>query len=216
MELDQEQVESTAAGGQVPSGMILFPRRVFYVEAALYLVVAAAAFLAGYFMGRGDTRYREYIRMQLEAQQRIYVPGRILRHVGNRPAADEGAVVLALPAGKFPTERLPPEGIRPSLGQPRGNSRTTAAVLDLGGALEFADAAGKFGLNLPVRGKYHILIISAHVRRPADQSLPFGDVKEMEPYFQDPRAVVQESAYRWTLRELNLGANPLEVDFGGQ
>jgi hypothetical protein len=216
MEVGQEQVEAAAAKGQVPSGMILFPRRVFYVEAVLYLVIAVAAFLAGYFMGRGDTAYQEYIRQKLQTEQRIYVPGRLLRHAANHIVPDEGAVVVVLPADKFPPTRLSPEGIRPSTGQPHGNSRTTAAILALGGALEWADAAGRFALTLPARGNYYVLIISAHTRRPADEALPFGDVKEMEQYFQDPRAVVQEYSYRWKLRELNLGSNPLEVDFGGQ
>ena len=39
----------------VPSDKILFPRRMLYVEAVLYLTVAAAAFGLGYLAGRGGS-----------------------------------------------------------------------------------------------------------------------------------------------------------------
>ena len=39
----------------MPSDKILFPRRMLYVEAVLYVTVAAAAFGLGYLAGRGGS-----------------------------------------------------------------------------------------------------------------------------------------------------------------
>lgn len=36
----------------MPAGMILFPRRMLYVEAVLYLLIAAASFGVGYLIAR--------------------------------------------------------------------------------------------------------------------------------------------------------------------
>ena len=45
-------------GPPLPSDLILFPRRVVYVQAVLLLAVIAAAFGAGYYIGRGDATYK--------------------------------------------------------------------------------------------------------------------------------------------------------------
>ena len=61
----------------VPSDKILFPRRMLYVEAVLYVTVAAAAFGLGYLAGRGGSSAagkEDAARLQM----RVPVEGKVL------------------------------------------------------------------------------------------------------------------------------------------
>ena len=141
----------------VPSDKILFPRRMLYVEAVLYVTVAAAAFGLGYLAGRGGSSAAG--KEDADVQMRVPVEGKVL--LDPRTGAkrgDEGAVVIVLPAGKLPGKRLPIAGLRPGDPPPAEGDATSAALAEFGGAAARADASGNFTLSVPAAGSYRILV----------------------------------------------------------
>jgi hypothetical protein len=199
----------------MPSDTILFPRRMFYVEAVLYLVVAVVAFTLGYFVGRGSATPDKPTQEQVEAANRVPVLGRVIYDPGlGRSVGDEGAVVIALPADKFPDPRLGSEGFVPFGLQSKENPRDLPALQQLGGAYARANEAGDFSLFVPGRGKYRFLIVSRHATRLGESSPDSGEIADMEKYFDRAQPVIRSFKYRWMLKEITADAGPIDVDFG--
>ena len=73
-------------GRPLPRGMILFPRRIYYVQGLLFLTVALAAFGSGYFIGRGDATYRQ--KIDQEEARRVQISGKLVYDQGG------GSIVL--------------------------------------------------------------------------------------------------------------------------
>ena len=203
------------AGQGVPQGMILFQRRTYYVQGVLFLLLAVAAFGSGYFIGRGDATVK--LENELEEASRVRVPieGKLFYFPGTgQVAGDFGAVVIALPEGRFPEKPLPIDGIRPQDPPPDEGQRTVRLIRELGGAYARADADGNFLTEAPDQGKYRLLIISNHAARPQGVEVDEVDLVEMEKYFALADHLINRFKYRWELREINIGTNPIEVDFG--
>lgn len=203
------------AAGSVPSGMILFPRRMFYVEASLYFVIAVAAFGAGYLVGHGAANSEKQSAENAMAQSRVPVEGRISYDTGiGITKWDEGAVVFVLPMDKsLPTEkRLLPADLRPTDPPPTRDHRMIRRLQDFGGDYARTDKAGNFHLFLPKRGKYRVLIVSNHGSRGPDAPLPATDSGEMERYFEHPEDLIQSAKYRWTVEDFHLGSPALDVE----
>ena len=199
----------------VPSGMILFPRRMLYVQAILYPVIAVVALLAGYFIGRGGATDAERSGQKVAAGDRVPVEGKVVYDPGTgSPVGDEGAVVIVVPLGVYPTSRLLAEAIRPSDSPLPESHRTLSMIRGLGGGYGRADASGEFSFFLPDRGKYRVLVISRHTTRPRNAKVSEVDLAEMGKYFEQPSQLVRTCKYRWTSEEIDLGTKPVEVDFG--
>jgi hypothetical protein len=212
-------VERSDRGVPVPSDMILFPRRVLYVQAVLYVVLAAAFLGLGYFIGRGDIREERQAEKHKREQQTIYVDGKVVYNPGTgRIAGDEGAVVIVLPA-EYSGRRLSVNGMRPGDPLPQESHETLDALKNLGGAYTRADASGAFSLLVPDRGKYRVLIISRHANRPKDQPVDEVDLNQMDKYFGDGQRgmaeeLIHQSKYSWKTEEIAIGFKGIFVDFG--
>ena len=199
----------------VPSDMILFPRRMFYVQAALFPIVAGLAMAAGYWMGRGNAASQQESTQKNEAHSRVPVDGTIVYDPGTgRPAGDDGATILIVPAGKYPTGQLRVEALRPSYAPPPETHHALSQIRQFGGAYARADAAGQFSMFVPDRGKYWVLILSRHVSRPENAPPRESDLAEMGKYFEGAARLVESLQYRWTLEEINLGSAPIQTNFG--
>ena len=75
----------------VPSDKILFPRRMLYVEAVLYVTVAATAFGLGYLAGHGGSSAAA--KEEAGMQMRVRVEGKVLLVAGSgAKRGDAGAV----------------------------------------------------------------------------------------------------------------------------
>ena len=198
---------------RVPSDHILFPRRMFYVEAALYLVVAVGAFGLGYLIGRGRGTDTAGTGQKNLAQSRVPVEGRVrCDRGGGALVADEGAVVIVLPARKYPSPRLPAAALHPSqppLGQ---GSPEVLRIRELGGAVTRADDAGNFSFFVPARGEYRVLVVSRRAARPAGGPSA-ADREEMAKYFDAIDRLLDGCQYRWTLDEIKLPMQPIDVVF---
>ena len=196
----------------VPADKILFPRRMLYVEAVLYLTVAATAFGLGYLTGHRGLSVAN--KEDAVVQMRVPVEGKVLlnQRAGTK-RGDEGAVVIALPASKTPNKRLPIAGLRPSDAPTTGNDVASGSLAEFGGATTQADAAGNFALFVPVAGSYRILIISRQATRGPDGPLEQSDISELGKYFDSPTELLRRCRYRWLTKDLRLGTKPIEVEF---
>lgn len=198
-------------GRPVPRGMILFPRRILYVQGLLLLIVGLAAFALGYFIGRGDANYK--LMVQQEEASREHISGKLVYDQGGgKLVGDRGAVVIALPDGVV-RKKVSFDGIRPQdpeLSEPR---RSVRLIRELGGEYTRAKPSGDFDMVVPDKGSYHLLIISGNTTRPRETPIHEVDFSEIDEYFTDPQALIGQYEYRWLSIEVNAGLGPIEVQF---
>jgi len=195
--------------------MILFPRRTFYVQGILFLVLAAVTFAAGYFMGRGDAQVRLDEAQEKLAQERALIEGTLVYRPGpNQIEPDERAVVMALPADNFPEKKLTIQGIRPSDREPARSHPTVRQIREeLGGAYARADDEGSYNMVVPDKGTYWILVISAHAARPKNHDIHEPDLDTLGNYFTQPELLIGRYQYRLDKEEIK-SRNPIDHDFG--
>ena len=199
---------------QLPSGMILYPRQTLYIQGFLFVVVAAVAFGAGYFIGRGDATYEKQVAQQQAARQRVPVEGKLLYDSGKGKTGDANSVVILLPEGKPADRTLSHQGIGPQDPPPAETHRNVEKIRKLGGAYARTGADGSFYVVVPDQGYYHVLIISGHANRPIGQDILESDLVEMEKYFSTAKQLVGRWKYRWTREEIRIGFNGIEHNFG--
>jgi hypothetical protein len=191
----------------VPSDKILFPRRMLYVEAVLYLTVATTAFGLGYLAGRKGSSAASKEEMR-GVEGKVSLVSRTGAKRG-----DEGAVVIVLPDGKLPAKPVPIAGLRPSQPPPAKGDGASGALNQLGGGAARADASGYFALSVPAAESYRILIISRQAAREPDGPLEQRDISELEKYFDAPADLLQHCRYRWLTTDLRHGPGPINVEF---
>ena len=204
------------AGRPVPQGMILYRRQTLYVQAVLFVVVAAVGFGSGYFIGRGDATFEEKVRREQAQKQPVLIEGKLLyRPVAGKVEGDPGAVVIAMPEVEEPLKKkISVHGIRPRDPAPRASDKSVRAIEQLGGAYARADASGSFWMQVPQQGTYRLLLISRHATRPKDSEIEELDADEIGMYFTLPRDLVGRCKYRWTREQLDVGSKPtVEYDF---
>jgi hypothetical protein len=193
----------------VPSDKILFPRRMLYVEAVLYVMVAATAFGLGYLAGRGSSAARTENSRDGEMQG---VAGSVslLSRAGAK-RGDEGTVVIVLPSGRLPSKPLPIAGLQP--GDQSPGDATIRALRDFGGAVARVDNTGSFTLSVPAAESYRILILSAHATRDPAVPLEQSDLMELGKYFEAPADLLQRSGYHWLTKDIRGGTAAIDQEF---
>jgi hypothetical protein len=196
----------------VPSDKILVPRRMLYVEAVLYVTVAATAFGLGYLAGRGGSSAVN--KEDADVQKRVPVEGKVLlRPRDGATRGDEGAVIIVLPAGKSPAKRLPITGLQLSDSPPVVGDATSVALTEFGGAVAWANASGAFTLFVPAAGSYNILILSRQATGAPVAPLQKPDISELGKYFDAPADFWQRRCCGWLTKDLLLGAAAINAEF---
>ena len=202
------------AARPIPEGMILFPRRTLFVQGMLFLVFGAVALTSGYFIGRGDATYQQQVAQEEAAKQRVPIRGRIVYRAANQETlADENAVIILLPEGNDPQQKLPFRDIRPSDPITANPPRAARLIRELGGEYARADAGGEFFAVLPDQGVYRVLAISNHADRGRGIDIDEVDAAEIGEYFDMPEYLIGRRQYRWTKEQINVGFNPIEIQF---
>lgn len=195
----------------VPSDKILFPRRMLYVEAVLYVMVAATAFGLGYLTGHGG--WSATSKEDADVQNRVLVEGKVmLSNSSGTKHGDEGAVVIALPADKQPRKPLPIAGLQPSEARASGEA-TYVSLPNFGGAVARADSTGAFTLFVPSTGRYKILIISKKATREPNGPSEKTDLADLATYFDKPDELIRQYSYRWITEDLRHGGTPIDAQF---
>jgi hypothetical protein len=200
----------------MPADKILFPRRMIYFEAVLYLLIAAASFGLGYLIGRGGNA-RPAINTSTQSldDKRVPVDGTVmLAPLTGAPQADAGAVVIALPDDPaHPPKPLAPSGFRPE-DQPAGASDPgMRALASLGGTVARTNNEGSFSLVVPRPGLYHFLIISKHIAREPGDALERQELQEVLKYFDPPADVLKDHRWKWIQRKVQSGMGSVDIKF---
>ena len=199
---------------ELPSDMILFPRRMFYVQAALYLLVAVAAFAAGYAIGHGRQESVPDSSQEL-AHRRVPVEGRASYDdpPRGRNLSDEGAMFLFLPVGSPPAHRPSAESFIPSEEPLAEDNAAVRAIREMGGGYVRAGPGGQFMTYVPERGRYYVLVVSCHATRSHKTPTEEDDLARLEEYLDQPSRLIRGRQYRLTQEDLRLGCPPLDVPF---
>jgi hypothetical protein len=74
------------------------------------------------------------------------------------------------------------------------------AVREIGGDFTRADGQGSFRLVAPQSGAYSLLIISAHLDRPASERFAPQDLAELGRYVESAPELLGRRRYQWARR----------------
>ncbi len=207
-------------GSRAPAGMILYPRNTIYVRGALFAVVAIGAFLSGYFIGQGDATVEKQEEVEEKPPETLLIQGIINYRKDEATASgDHRAVVLALPEGKVPKERIPSRGFRPQDAPLAEDSREMRRLAELGGACARVGESGVFNLRVPEPGPYRFLLISGNTERPSEGSGSEADEIELNSIgkvFSTPALLLGRQKYFWSPKAHDVTAEfgALNHDFG--
>ncbi len=199
----------------MPADKILFPRRMIYIEAVLYLLIAAAAFGMGYLIGRGGgAKAVSKDSAEAVAEKRVPLAGRITFSTpGSAPQADAGSVVIVLPNGTSLNKPLAPDGFRPGDPPVSPSDSGMKAITSLGGATTRAGDDGSFTLVVPKPGVYQILIISRHAKGDPTKRSQW---QQLNNYFDPPAEVLGDRQWKWFERKLESGMEPIKIDLSNE
>jgi hypothetical protein len=209
------------AAGRRPTGRrgdswLLVQRRALYVQAGLLAFIGLLCLGAGVLIGVGLSAARpveealpggpangggEAFTWQLDFRY---------TDASGQAQADEGAVVLALPAGKA---RAQFAGAPLAPGAPAPPQAVLLALAYQGGAHARADAFGRAQLRLPRPGEYTLVFISAHVEHDQDKDAADA-LAALEPFFSDAARIIAARRVRLDRRALSAGAAEEQVHFG--
>jgi hypothetical protein len=197
----------------MPADKILFPRRMLYVEAVLYVVIAATSFGVGCLVGRGGhSKAASADGNSAAVEERVPLEGTVMVEKSGKKQPDAGAIVIALPADRS-LKPLPAAKFRP--GDPTAGPDDPAMrdLAVLGGAAARIGPDGRFTLFVPRSGSYRVLIISPQGTRdfgPLEKS----DLKDLESYFDMPSDLLQRNPYKWNnSKDVRPGMKPIEIEF---
>ncbi len=215
-QLVQPSEESTEATGPiVPRQMILYPRKSLYLQAVLMLLLAVGAFACGYAIGRGDAAHHREVAREEAARESVLVDGKLVYNPGTgQIAGDVDAVVIALPAERWPQKGFSIQGIRPQDPKPAESHKGVRRIVEFGGAYVRAAKSGNFDFLLPDQGAYRLLVISRHAAREPGEDLDEVDLVEIQEYFPLAEQLIGRSKYRWSTEQIANGFKSVEIDFG--
>ena len=186
-----------------PEAKLLVSRNTLYLQAVLFSVVAVVAFGAGYLVGRGNS---PVAAGPAGAEDPVVLEGTLtyssaeglLKH-------DGGAVVIAIPQGKYPKPLWKVTGLGPLDPEPASGSQTVLTLEELGARYTRADADGHFLLSVPRPGTYHLLLVAQNARRPFMTPADAADLDELRRYFLPAPDLIGRQKYQWTKVELRSG-----------
>jgi hypothetical protein len=177
---------------------VAVPRYILYVQGALLGFIGLICFALGMLAG-GSV----FSRPEPAGPQPVKLEGTVSYARGSRVAADASAVVIALPQVQEQLdERIPIVGLRPDETPPEATARGLEIIRTLGGSYTRADDQGRFSLELPNRGKYFVLVLSAEGKSGAGQLPPTEDILRMGRYFENAADLLGRNQYQWTAENL--------------
>jgi hypothetical protein len=191
-------------------------RWVLFTQAGLIAVVAAVAYLSGYAIGGGKggaqsgvNEFGDSVPDTAAAVAPVQINGAVHYDGDKKPDAD--AVIIVLPKGAAPAEKISIAGLRPQDPPPAENNAQVRIVESLDGAYARSDSAGN--IRLSVRpGEYLVLAISRHANRPNGQNPSPDNLSQLDQFFTSPAELLGQSKYDLSHRTLSVDM-PLQFDF---
>lgn len=204
---------SAMANSSLNSDMLLISRRTLYFQGVLFVIVAAAAFSAGFFIGRGAVPIAKGQHGPAEGNDPVALRGTVLyARSGGDMQPDEGAIVAALPEGVFPEERMSSAGLH-TQDPDNPDADGVKAIQSLGGDFSRTDPSGNFQIVVPKSGPYHLLIVSGKSKRSRGRAIPEPELQEMANYFMAPSDLIGANQFHWSLQHLSGAPNPMTHQF---
>jgi hypothetical protein len=187
--------------------VIPIPRYVIYMQGGLIALVALVAFVIGILLGSTFGG-----RAGEEAQSGV-VTGSVTFADGPRSRVDVGAVMMLLPQGRRPDEKIPIKGLRPADRQADESEKGIAMLRDVGGAYARADENGRFELQVPNSGRYWLVVISHEKKRAgAGRELRNADLAKLARFFESAAGLLGDREFR--IREETIrGDRRVDVAF---
>jgi hypothetical protein len=184
--------------------LVSVPRRMLYLQAVIILLISLAALMAGYYIGRGART--SPVKMSPEP---VAVPGRVMYQAdSSQLMPDAQAVIIVLPQGGTPADKIPIAGLRPDDPALAEGNNTLAAIEASDGVYRRVDEQGQFEIRVPP-GVYRVLVISKHVQRPPGTQPSPEDMLGLNGYFQSAADLIGPYRYEYSERRLPDEA-PLE------
>lgn len=118
------------------------------------------------------------------------------------PKADEGALVLALPAAwsPAPDERISAESVQAG---DEGFQQTAELLSSHGGSLVVVGEDGHFSSPLTEEGSFCVLVVSSHAERSPSNPINASEDEMLKKYVDNLRALLRDRAFlfeKWVVR----------------
>jgi hypothetical protein len=205
-EYEEETGPVTAQALLFDPTKVAVPRRILYLQGALLGLVAVLALGLGILIGSlGGGR-----PVEDAGPEPCRITGRMV--LGTRTEdtiADQGAVAIVVPQDARPESKIELVGLRPQDPPPWEDHPGLRALHSIGGSYARADENGRFQVQVPDRGNYFLLLISANRRRPVDNATR-TERAQLGRYFPLAPDMFGGYDYRWQAetirrdREVNI------------
>ena len=176
---------------------ISLPRSVIYIQGALLIGVSLVGLFFGLLIGWGTSDQN----MIQATQESATVRGRVTYAQDRFDTADPGAVVIVLPRGTFPSEKMPIDSLKPGNAPFPEGDPTIQEIRRMGGDIARTGSNGQFRLRVPTGGSFYLLAISHN--HPRNGVIKVRDLDEISNYFQGTSELIGEQSYRWTRESLS-------------
>lgn len=188
--------EEPAVASPSPLGAtrVAVPRSVLYAQGILLGCVALVFFIFGLVVGSGS----QAAPAAAKPAGPVTVSGRVFcERQGQRAEGDAGSVILLLPAERRPDEKLMAAGLRPDDPPPPEDDPARTVLETLGGDYARADQRGRFRVEGSTAGRYFLVVISKHRRRPADAHPAATELARLGRYIIPPTELLGRQRYSW-------------------
>lgn len=116
---------------------------------------------------------------------------------GSGASSDEGARVIVVPQAVRPDQKAAASGLRPGDAEPTEDHVGVALLRSLGGDVASVDDRGRFQCRVPSPGRYYILVISRHAKRPEQAALEGRDLAQIGRYISPAATLLDAQKYTW-------------------
>jgi hypothetical protein len=164
--------------------------------------VGAIAFGAGYLIGTANQPSPTAASSSAEP---VVLAGTVsYSSASGEVLGDAGAVVIAIPEGRFPSPKWPTSGLAPRDPEAATGSVAMMALEEFGASYTRADEEGKFSLGIKP-GRYHLLFVSRNADRPSDSPITEQELNRLRQYFSPAPQLVGNSKHHWLVADLSSG-----------
>ena len=177
----------------ISKGKVLLPRWVVYFQASLLAVAAGTFFVFGMMVGSLTSSSKP-------GNIEVGVSGRVLAVSEGQQIADEGAVILLLPANEKPDPRPDGSLLSPADFRPLNNSAIDI-IRNMGGQVGRANRRGEFELLAEGPREFYLLIISKNTSA-SRETVVKRIAAQMGRYFLPYQDVIGDRDFQW--REIKL------------